>query len=71
MVIDQGKKTARLTCSCSDEFMEIIEKIATIRGITRSELMYEYVVRGIKADVGHVFMGADQLEKPLKALLTR
>lgn len=69
MTIDQGKKTERLTCSCSEDFLLFVEKMASMRNLTRSELVYEYVVMGLKRDVGSIFLGAQHLDKPIRDLL--
>ena len=71
LVIDTGKKSSRLTCSCSDEFTDLVEKIAAMRNVSKSELIYEYIVIGLKGDVGEIFLNAQHLDKPVREFINK
>ena len=69
--VDDGKKTPRLTCTCSDDLKEFVEKIAGVRKTSTSELMFEYVLDGIKNDITNIFLPAPHLDKSLREILSK
>ena len=69
--VDDGKKTHRLTCTCSEEFHEFVERIARLRKTTVSELLYEYVLEGMRGDISNIFLPAPHLDKSLRELLAK
>ena len=71
IVVDDGKKTHRLTCTCSEEFHEFVDKIARIRKTTVSVLLYEYVLEGMRGDITNIFLPAPHLDKSLRELLDK
>jgi len=70
-VIDDGKKMCRLSCTCSDDFKDFIEKIARLRKTTISELMYEYVLDGMKKDITEIYLPAPHLDKTLRQIIAK
>jgi len=70
-VVDDGKKQHRLTCTCSQEFKEFVEKVARLRKTTVSELIYEYVLQGMKDDIANIFLPAPHLDKSLREILSK
>ena len=70
-VIDDGKKLCRLSCTCSDDFKEFIEKIAKLRKTSISELIYEYALDGMKKDITEIYLPAPHLDKTLREVLAK
>lgn len=70
-VVDDGKKQHRLTCTCSEEFKEFIEKVARVRKTSVSELIYEYILDGMKADITNIFLPAPHLDRSLREILSK
>lgn len=68
-VIDDAKKLSRLSCTCSDDFKEFVEKIARLRKTTISELLYEYALDGIKKDITEIYLPAPHLDKTLRDIV--
>lgn len=68
-VIDDGKKLCRLSCTCSDDFKDFIDKIARLRKTTVSELIYEYALDGMKKDITEIYLPAPHLDKTLRDVL--
>jgi len=54
--ITTGKKLARLSVPCSDEFLALVDKVAAMKGTTRAEFSYSAVLEGIKEAIGEVFL---------------
>lgn len=65
-----GKKTQRITITCSPDFKSIIEKIANIQDTDASKLGHRYFVEGIQRDLGTIFMAEPHLDSKLKDILT-
>lgn len=69
--IAQGKKTERVTITCSSEFKQVIDLVCRISDVSISELGQRYFLRGIQNDLGTIFMAEPHLEKTLGQLLRR
>lgn len=69
--VDDGKKNCRLTCTCTDEYKEFAEKIARLRKTTVSELIYEYILEGMKNDIANIFLPAPHLDKRLREIISK
>ena len=66
-----GKKTQRLTITCSDEFKSVVDLICRLTNQSVSELGQRYFIDGIKNDLGAVFMAEPHLDKKLSQLITK
>ena len=64
-----GKKTQRITITCSEDFKTIIEKIATLQDTDASKLGHRYFVEGIQRDLGTIFMAEPHLDSKLKDII--
>lgn len=69
--VDDGKKTARLTCTCTEDFKDFVEKIARLRKTTTSELAYEYILAGLRNDITEIFLPAPHLDKSLREIVAK
>ena len=67
--ITTGKRTERLTITCSHEFKQFVEQICKITNESISEIGQRYFIEGIRDDVGNIFMSEPHLSKPLSELL--
>ena len=67
--IVQGKKTERLTITCSTEFKSVVDLLCRLTGQSVSELGQRYFIAGMQNDLGNVFMAEPFLEKKLSSLL--
>lgn len=64
-----GKKTARFTIPCSEEFLEWVDKVAAHRGQSRAEFGYEAALEKMKESIGEIFMAELHADKKLGDLL--
>lgn len=65
----QGKRTERLTVTCSSEFKAIVDLIGRMTGETVSEMGHRYFIQGIQGDLGRRFMAEPHLDKSLRSLM--
>lgn len=68
--IIQGKKTQRLTITCSDEFKSVVDLLCRLTGQSVSEIGQRYFLSGMQNDLGNVFMAEPFLERKLHDLIT-
>lgn len=66
-----GKKTERLTITCSNEFKQVVDMVCRLTGQSISELGQRYFIDGIKNDLGTIFMAEPHLDKKLSDLITK
>ena len=64
-----GKKTARLTLTCSDSLKTFVDTICNVTGENASELLHRYTLQGLKDDIGRIFMAEPHIDKKLSELL--
>lgn len=64
-----GKKLSRLTVACSEEFLEILDRLARMHRLSRAEFAHALIVEGMQKSLGSVFMAEPHLEKRLSELL--
>ena len=69
--IHEGKKDSRISVACSEDFKNFFKLMIIARGSTESELGYEYILKGIQADLASVFMASPHLDKTLRDLLAK
>jgi len=69
--IATGKKTERITVTCSSEFKSIVDLISRLSGQSVSELGQRYFISGIQNDLGTFFMAEPHLDKKLSQLITK
>jgi len=69
--IATGKKTDRVTFTCSSEFGNILQKEADMLGTTRSELAFQFVLEGMQRTLGTIFMAEPHSDKKVSELLKR
>ena len=69
--INGGKKTVRLTVTCSEEFRDLVNFVVRITGKSVSELGHRYFLEGLQRDIGTVFMAEPQLDRRLSEILGR
>ena len=69
--ISTGKKTDRVTFTCSSEFGSILQQEANMLGTTRSELAQEFVLEGMQRTLGTIFMAEPHSDKKVSELLKR
>lgn len=67
--ITSGKKTARLTIPCSDEFLSEVDKVSGRLGQGRAEFAYSAVLDKMKEAIGDIFMQELLEDKKLSELL--
>jgi hypothetical protein len=67
--IASGKRTERLTVTCSSDFKGFVDMICRLTGESVSEIGHRYFLHGIKEDVGRIFMAEPHLDKRLSDLL--
>lgn len=51
-----GKKNQRLSIPCSDEFLDLVDRLAELLGMTRAEFGFEAVLKHIQEKTGEVFL---------------
>jgi|GEM_PF-1405165 len=65
--ITAGKKLSRITIPCSEDFRELVDRVAGMRGVTRAEFGFEAIIDHIKETIGEVVMvelhGAREIRK--------
>ena len=66
-----GKRTERLTVTCSAELKNIVETICRMTGETVSEAGHRYFLAGLKDDIGRIFMAEPHLDKTLSNLIAK
>lgn len=66
-----GKKTARLAIPCSDDMLNVIDRLAEKHNTTRAELSFTWVVEGIQQAMGNLFMSELHSDKSLRELLEK
>ena len=66
-----GKKLKRIGAACSEDFKDLLDLVCRLRGSTESELTFEYVLRGIREDLGNVFMAEPHLDKTLREAIRK
>jgi hypothetical protein len=69
--IAQGKKTERITITCSTEFKSVVDLICRLTGSSPSEIGQRYFISGMQTDLGNVFMAEPHLEKTLAQLMRK
>jgi len=69
--LTHGKKTERLTITCSSEFKQIVDTICRLTGESVSEAGQRWFLEGIKSDLGAVFAAEPHLDKRLSQLLAK
>lgn len=68
---DPGKKTDRITVTCSSEYKEFVDLFCRVRGISTSELCHRYILEGMRGDLANLFMAQPHLDKKLKDILKK
>jgi hypothetical protein len=54
--ITTGKKNQRLSVAVSEEFLEFLDRLAVRQNMSREELAYRYILQGMQAGIGELFM---------------
>ena len=54
--IRDGKKTARLSIPCSEEFLKFLDMEADLLGTDRAKLAHRFVMEGLQKGIGKIFM---------------
>lgn len=65
-----GKKLSRLTVPCSEEFLDIFDKLAQMNRMSRAEFGHFLLLDGMQKALGNVFMSEPHLDKRLSELLS-
>ena len=68
--IVNGKKLAKLTIPCSDDFLDFIDKLAKLHGMPRAPFAHRLVLEGMQRYLGSAFMAEPHLDKRLDELLS-
>ena len=71
LTTDDGKKSCRISITCSEQFKEFFDLMVKARQSTVSELGYEYLLDGMKDDLSSVFLAQPHLDKSLRELMKR
>jgi len=66
-----GKRTKRVTFTCSDEFFELVEKVEKLTGLDRSKLGHKYFLDGMLKDFGKILMAEPHLELSLRDIIDK
>lgn len=66
-----GKKTQRLTVTCSREFEGVVQQFANLTNTSVSELGHRYFIEGMQRDLGKLFMAEPHLDKTLRSLIPK
>lgn len=66
-----GKKTARLSIPCSDEFLELVDKTADLLNTDRAKLGHRLVLEGLQRAIGTIFMSEPYEKEKLGDLIAR
>ena len=66
-----GKKTERITMTCSSEFKSLVDLICKLTGQSVSEIGFRYFIEGIKGDLGNMFMAEPHLDKKLSDIISK
>ncbi len=66
-----GKRSQRLTVTCSDEFREVVDLVCKMTDETISELGFRYFLDGIRGDLGRLFMAEPHLDQTLTELIRK
>ena len=68
---DPGKKTERITITCSSEYKDFVDLFCRVRGSTVSEICHHYILEGMRADLATLFMAQPHLDKSLRDILEK
>lgn len=68
---DPGKKTERVTFTCSQEYKEFLDLFCRQTGNTASELCHRYILEGMRDDLARLLMAQPHLDKSLRELLSK
>ena len=68
---DPGKKTERITITCSGEYKDFVDLFCRVRGATVSEICHRYILEGMRADLATLFMAQPHLDKSLRDILEK
>lgn len=71
LIPDPGKKTERLTFTCSSEYKEFFDLFCRVQGSNISELCHRYILDGMKADLANMFMAQPHLDSTLTEILKK
>lgn len=71
IVPDPGKKTERITVTCSAEFKEFIELICRISGRSVSEACHAFILHGAQEAIARIFLAQPHLDKKLRDILRK
>ncbi len=69
--IDTGKKTERITFTCSAEYKEFLDLFCKATGSNISELCHRYMLDGMRNDLASLFIAQPHLDSSLRELLKR
>ena len=69
--ISSGKKTERITITCSDEFKTLVNLISKLTNTDVSVMGHRYFIEGMQRDIGNVFMAEPHVEKSLRDILSK
>jgi len=70
--ISTGKKTQRITFTCTDKFKEFVNFVANhLLDSNESELGQRYFLEGLTRDIGQFFLAEPNLEKTLREILQK
>ncbi len=64
-----GKKTARLSIPCSEEFIRFLDMEADLLGTDRARLAHRFVLRGLQQELGNLFISEPFLDDKLGDLM--
>lgn len=66
-----GKRTERITVTCSSEFKRLVDLICSFSGESVSELGHRYFLNGVRDDIGRFFISEPHIDKTLREVLSR
>jgi hypothetical protein len=68
---DAGKKTERITFTCSPEYKDFLDLFCKATGNTLSELCHRYMLDGMRNDLANIFITQPHLDTSLRDLLKK
>ena len=69
--IDSGKKTERITITCSSDFKEFLDLFCRLSKTNISELGFRYLLEGMRNDLAAMFIAQPHLDKSLREVLQK
>lgn len=71
LINDAGKKTERITFTCSTEYKEFLDLFCKATGNNISELCHRYMLDGMRNDLASLFIAQPHLDTSLRDLLKK